>query len=465
MPRALRLSQRDRRYGGEGGGRQKERTTVETTLATVPVAEEAEPVTQKAKRQRRAPLTLQEEMALMVEWAALPCGPSGCRKVGVHELEARWGLADDHIRKNLLPRYTNLEPGQMPKPRTLPGWTQSNKGVARKLLPSVMAEVEAKGDEWRNEWNFDEMAEWINKSGLLREGLSISASGLRQRCHAEGWDVWARPDQVPALSEQQMIDRMLFAFIYRNEDFRYWFDIDEKWFLCARLHARVKLGPGQKKPKRKAKNKKHLPKVMVLAGVASPRPGWNGKIGVWRAHKWVTVGRGNKEKGTKKGDIVLKDCTIDADLFYDLMTREDGVMRTASAQFGEHEPDCEEVICQMDGASPHTGKDMINRLNVFGATLTPRIKVVKQPPHSPDTNLLDLALFRALAVANFKARRCMSDKLFDKDQLMEDIVETFDNYDDLTLQEMWEYKRWIIKTILEEDGAIDYDRHRPKDEK
>ena len=59
----------------------------------------------------------------------------------------------------------------------------------------------------------------------------------------------------------------------------------------------------------------------------------------------------------------------------------------------------------------------------------------------------------------------MSDKLFDKDQLMEDIVETFDNYDDLTLQEMWEYKRWIIKTILEEDGAIDYDRHRPKDEK
>ena len=295
MPRKLWLSARAR----EGGAYQKVRAAVDTTLTTVPVAEEAEPVTQKAKRQRRAPLTLQEEMALMLEWGALPCGPSG-RKVGVHELEARWDLAHDHIRKNLLPRYADLEPGQMPKPRTLPGWTQSNKGVARKLLPSVMAEVEAKGDEWRNEWNFDEMAEYINKSGLLREGLSITAEGLRQRCHADGWDVWARPDQVPALSEQQMIDRMLFAFIYRNEDFRYWFDIDEKWFLCARLHARVKLGPGQKKPKRKAKNKKHLPKVMVLAGVASPRPGWNGKIGLWRAHKWVTVGRGNKVKGTKK---------------------------------------------------------------------------------------------------------------------------------------------------------------------
>ena len=86
-------------------------------------------------------------------------------------------LAHDHIRKNLLPRYADLEPGQMPKPRTLPGWTQSNKGVARKLLPSVMAEVEAKGDEWRNEWNFDEMAEFINKSGLLREGRSITAEG------------------------------------------------------------------------------------------------------------------------------------------------------------------------------------------------------------------------------------------------------------------------------------------------
>ena len=117
MPRALRLSQRDRRYGGEGGGRQKERTTVETTLATVP---EAEPTTQKAKRQRRAALTMQEELQILVEWAALPCGPSG-RKVGVASLELKWGLAPKHIRKHLLSRYMNLEPGQTPKPRSVPG--------------------------------------------------------------------------------------------------------------------------------------------------------------------------------------------------------------------------------------------------------------------------------------------------------------------------------------------------------
>ncbi len=78
--------------------------------------------------------------------------------------------------------------------------------------------------------------------------------------------------------------------------------------LCARLHARVKLGPGQKKPKRKAKNKKHLPKVMVLAGVASPRPGWDGKIGLWRAHKWVTVGRGFREPQHRPR--VLSACAV-----------------------------------------------------------------------------------------------------------------------------------------------------------
>ena len=43
----------------------------------------------------------------------------------------------------------------------------------------------------------------------------------------------------------------------------------------------------------------------------------------------------------------------------------------------------------------------------------------------------------------------MSEKLFEKDQLMKDIEQTYDDYDEVTLQEMWEYKRWIFKTILE----------------
>ena len=58
-----------------------------------------------------------------------------------------------------------------------------------------------------------------------------------------------------------------------------------------------------------------------------------------------------------------------------------------------------EVIVQQDGARPHTGKDVVNRLNELGAACSPRIVLRTQPAQSPDLNVNDLALFRALDVA------------------------------------------------------------------
>ena len=63
------------------------------------------------------------------------------------------------------------------------------------------------------------------------------------------------------------------------------------------------------------------------------------------------------------------------------------------------------IIVQQDGARPHTGKDMVNRLNIEGAARFPQIKVVTQPAQSPDLNICDLAFFRALATSVHKLRR------------------------------------------------------------
>ena len=60
---------------------------------------------------------------------------------------------------------------------------------------------------------------------------------------------------------------------------------------------------------------------------------------------------------------------------------------------------CQEQQEEKDGARPHTGQDLVNRLNVEGAFGFPQIKVITQPAQSLDLNICNLAFFRALATA------------------------------------------------------------------
>ena len=93
-----------------------------------------------------------------------------------------------------------------------------------------------------------------------------------------------------------------------------------------------------------------------------------------------------------------------------------------------------------------------------GAKLKPKIVVRTQPPNSPDTNMCDLSLFRALGVAVHKRRRMDSD-LFNLHKLVEDVVAAYWDYDSATLDEMWEYKSYVM-TQIAKDGGNMYPRHR-----
>ena len=110
-------------------------------------------------------------------------------------------------------------------------------------------------------------------------------------------------------------------------------------------------------------------------------------------------------------------------------------------------------------------EDVEARLNEFGAKLRPKIRVVRQPPNSPDTNICDLALFRALAVAVHKRRRTTSHTtLFDLERLVKDVEAAFKEYDADTLDSMWDYKTYVMEQIAI-DGGNTYPRHRPQDRK
>ena len=94
------------------------------------------------------------------------------------------------------------------------------------------------------------------------------------------------------------------------------------------------------------------------------------------------------------------------------------------------------IIVQQDGARPHTGQDMEERLNIEGACGFPQIKVITQPAQSPDLNICDLAFFSALATAVRKVRR--GKRSFEIEQLVSDVYEALDDYPSAKIEKMWQ---------------------------
>ena len=119
------------------------------------------------------------------------------------------------------------------------------------------------------------------------------------------------------------------------------------------------------------------------------------------------------------------------------------------------------VVVQHDGARPHTGKGNMEKLNAAGAKLKIKIEVRTQPAQSPDLNINDLAFFRSLSISVRKARRLSSQK-FDVERLCQDVLASFEDYPGEKLEEMWEYKRWVMSQIVACDGGNDYKRHRAR---
>ena len=116
------------------------------------------------------------------------------------------------------------------------------------------------------------------------------------------------------------------------------------------------------------------------------------------------------------------------------------------------------VVVQHDGAPPHVGKDAEARIDEFGATLDPPIVINRQPSQSPDTNICDIAFFRALASCVAKRRRLLDRARFDLEQLAKDVEAAFLEYKVSTLDQMWSYKSELMKKIIEAEGGNWYDK-------
>ena len=225
------------------------------------------------------------------------------------------------------------------------------------------------------------------------------------------------------------------------------------------------------------------------------RPLAHGKIGIYRSQRTVKAGRGKfqynyNDDGTKtksissdgkairihsKGDAVEIDCTMDGEVYRDMMAgrtnADEGILDDIAAYFDRHgRKRGERINLQEDGAPGHgysSGRPTVE--NPWAATPTDAhefwaqgkalrllIDVYKQSPNSPELNGLDLGVWSMLQAAvddhanEFLRYRSYGDLL---DALWDVIEKEFWAMEPAKLWTIFEHKKAVAEKIKQGGGA------------
>jgi len=272
----------------------------------------------------------------------------------------------------------------------------------------------------------------------------------------------------PILTEEHKLFRLMYAanrIIQRNNDYVYRpcyneIHVDEKWFDIQPCTQRLYLTNKEieeNKIKAKAQHKSHITKVMFLTAVARPRFNNNGectfdgKIGMWPFVEKLPAKRNSKNR--PKGTLETKNVSVTKDRYREYLINK--VLPAIYARFpcdrvgrGEKQP----VLIQQDNPYSHIKKDDPEWVEACAQHRHFAVQLIEQPANSPDTNVLDLGLFRALQSQAWKLKRGKT-----IDNLIENVQKTWDAYDASSLNRIWLTHQSILDEILLNDGGNDYD--------
>jgi hypothetical protein len=279
---------------------------------------------------------------------------------------------------------------------------------------------------------------------------TVSTSTVRRHLLESGWCCKRRKAR-PFLTAAHKAARLKWASAHVRSQWMNHVDIDEKIFCTKVLGRAVKVPQGLDVPCDYPQSRGNIPHIMVITAIARPRPryNFNGLIGMYRVALPRTAKKSSKHH--KAGETYDVDATLNADLFWKLMTREifPAIKRKMHWAL--------EVTVQVDNARPHTGKGTIKRLNRAGQypkRKGPRIRVITQPAQSPDTNANDLAFYRSLELRVRQRQRNSS--IFDKEILLSHLKEEWRNFPEEELQRVFSMKNEILKLIIKHGGGNDF---------
>mmetsp|Transcript_4867 Transcript_4867/g.12349 ORF Transcript_4867/g.12349 Transcript_4867/m.12349 type:complete len:507 (+) Transcript_4867:142-1662(+) len=366
---------------------------------------------------------------------------SDCR-VAISKGEKTGKVAEKHgVGKNM---YARLE-AQWHTTSSLESQRVGNCGAKQILVGADLDKLRKINQDCNGDKTFIELA------AELKEKHQIVVSPETVRC-ATIRDHWRSVPKYtcPFLTEANMEARRVWAHQQTKDE---WdprdahVDIDEKWFKTFSRKRKRKVDPLTEKAgvgRTPIHSKMHVPKVMFLCAIGVPNMarGFNGKIGMWRCSAPYTAKRTSKYH--KKGEVYEKDVNVDAEYFEDMMLNK--VMPALRAAM----PWARVITVQMDNATPHVGKGIVDTMQQAGMEYEtgPLIRIIAQPPNSPDCNLLDLAFFNSLACQVSKRSTPNVDELV---KVVHEVYNTFHTPE--KLMKLWALKKAVLQRIAANDGG------------
>ena len=147
-------------------------------------------------------------------------------------------------------------------------------------------------------------------------------------------------------------------------------------------------------------SKRYITKVMFLCAVAKPiydETGvclFDGKVGCWRVADWLKRKQNYNGKRVqyKKGDDYIQDCSMGARKYEEMMV---DCLLPAVKRIREEIWGPGPIVIQHDGAPGHRADGIERALTKAFAALD--CIFVRQPPKSPCSNMLDMAVFHSMS--------------------------------------------------------------------
>jgi hypothetical protein len=217
--------------------------------------------------------------------------------------------------------------------------------------------------------------------------------------------------------------------------------VDEKWFYQTSVTRKIIMAQDEAEPERKVQSKRFITKVMFLCAVARPRPGFDGKIGIWSFTKIEKAQRNSKNHD--KGDDVTKPVNVDKDVYRDMLLNH--VLPAIYAKFPDSEA---RVVVQQDNAGPHIApddQDFIEAVEDSGWS----VNLEFQPPNSPDFNINDLGFFKAIQSI------CQEDVPRNVDELIHSVTQAYAQYPAERLNNIWlSHQQAMIQSLLSRGNNV-----------
>ena len=186
---------------------------------------------------------------------------------------------------------------------------------------------------------------------------------------------------------------------------------------------------------------------MFLSAVAKPRYGddgavtFDGKIGIWAFVQMIPAAR--RSQNRPRGTLELKSERVTRDVMRKMLCEK---LIPAIQDKWPDEDYSRTIFIQQDNAKPHVHPtDQIFRDAVQQTDLD--IRLLQQPPNSPETNVLDLSIFNSM--------QSLTDRQAPKDikELVEGVEEEFQNYEPGKLFRSFLTLQSVLVEIMKDKGG------------